>query len=430
VIESFNLLKARIAPSGTFRGNVFTLVSGTMIAQSITILVSPVLTRLYRPDDFGILALFTAIASIVSIAATGRYEMAIMLPEKQEDSVNVTALSIAVVFFVSFLALLVFWVFKGPLSNILNNPGISTWLYAVPLMVLFAGIYQSFNYWSTRNKRFSVPALSRIWQTASVAVASVVLGLATAGAGGLILGSILGQGIAAGVLGWQVWKEDSGKITLIAKSRILESMRRFRDFPRYSLPTALLDNVSVQFPIFILSHAYSPVIVGLFSLAYRIVNIPISIIGSAFAQVFYQKIAELKNNNQNLKKYVMNAALKMFFLSLVPLLTLLLFGPQLFAFLFGETWRTAGVYAQILAPAFAIRFIVSPVSTIFAVTGNLRLGSAWQVLYFFTTTIVLTVASKFDGKVFVLIYTIHELILISLYFSFILRSAKETKCAA
>jgi O-antigen/teichoic acid export membrane protein len=126
----------------------------------------------------------------------------------------------------------------------------------------------------------------------------------------------------------------------------------------------------------------------------------------------------------------MNAALKMFFLSLVPLLTLLLFGPQLFAFLFGETWRTAGVYAQILAPAFAIRFIVSPVSTIFAVTGNLRLGSAWQVLYFFTTTIVLTVASKFDGKVFVLIYTIHELILISLYFSFILRSAKETKCAA
>ena len=88
----------KLKPKSEFTRNVLTLMTGTTIAQAIPIAISPILTRLYTPKDFGVLALFVAITSIFGSIANGRYELAIMLPKKDEDAVNILALGSTFIF--------------------------------------------------------------------------------------------------------------------------------------------------------------------------------------------------------------------------------------------------------------------------------------------------------------------------------------------
>ncbi|MDD3506007.1 MAG: oligosaccharide flippase family protein, partial [Sulfurimonas sp.] len=185
----------RLKPKSEFSKNVLTLMTGTTIAQAIPIAISPILTRIYTPEDFGVFALYVAIASILSVIATGRYEMAIMLPKKDEDAVNIVALSIIISFFVSFISLVIVFIFNAKITNILGNPEISNWLYFIPITVLLTGVYQSFNYWSNRKKQYKRLAISRVVQSGSTATTNLGMGFGQMGSSGLILGQVLGLSI-------------------------------------------------------------------------------------------------------------------------------------------------------------------------------------------------------------------------------------------
>ena len=80
----------RFLPKSTYAKNVLTLMTGTGLAQAIPIAISPILTRIYTPEEFGVFALYMAIASILTVLVTGRYEMAILLPKKDPDLIFLT----------------------------------------------------------------------------------------------------------------------------------------------------------------------------------------------------------------------------------------------------------------------------------------------------------------------------------------------------
>ena len=139
-----------------FNRNVVTVMTGTTIAQAIPIAIMPILTRLYTPEEFGIFALYVAIASIFGVIATARYELAIMLPKKDSEAANLFNLSIIITFIISLFTLLFVLIFHQPLINLIGNPEIGKWLYFIPLTVLFTGLYQTLNYWSSRKKNFLI----------------------------------------------------------------------------------------------------------------------------------------------------------------------------------------------------------------------------------------------------------------------------------
>ena len=186
-----------------FVRNVGTLMTGTAIAQAVPILVSPILSRLYSPDDFGVLALFMAISIVISVIATGRYELAIMLPEEKKDAHNVLALSIILTTFTSLITFILVLFLKGFIASFFDDPGIENWLYFIPLVVFFTGVFNTFNYWSTRQKTFKRNAAGRIAQSTVMVGTNLGLGVARYGAIGLIAGYIFGQIVAATVLAWK-----------------------------------------------------------------------------------------------------------------------------------------------------------------------------------------------------------------------------------
>ncbi|HIB85036.1 MAG TPA: translocase, partial [Chromatiaceae bacterium] len=185
-----------LKPKSEFSHNVITLMTGTTLAQAIPIAISPILTRLYTPEDFGVLALYMAVTALVSAIATGRYELAIMLPKNDVDAANIVALTITVTSMISLVTLSVVMIYNTEITLLLGNPEISNWLYIVPLTVFLTGVYQSLNYWSNRKKHYKRLSTSRVLQSGTGAGASLSMGGAGFSSGGLIIGQIVGQSVA------------------------------------------------------------------------------------------------------------------------------------------------------------------------------------------------------------------------------------------
>lgn len=339
-------------------------MTGTTIAQAIPIAISPILTRIYTPDDFGMFALYISIASIIAAIATGRYELAIMLPRKDENAANLVVLSIGIALIVSLVSFIIVFLFNERITNFLGNREISNWLYFIPMTVLLTGIYQSFNYWSNRKKRFRRLAINRITRSSVTSTVNIGMGFGGLG-GGLILGNVVGLGIATGTLGRKVWHEIAKFTGQINKIKMLVLMRKYRKMPMLNVPNALVDSFRVFGINILIVKMFSSTILGQFSLGWRMVQSPMLIIGGSLSQVFFERISKVKKSDLNAiaKLFLLKASLVGF-----PIFTIIfIFAPDIFSFVFGQNWILAGQVASIISPWLFLNFLTSPLSTIFIV---------------------------------------------------------------
>lgn len=354
----------RLKPKSEFSKNVLTLMTGTTIAQAIPIAISPILTRIYTPEDFGVFALYMAIASIVAVVATGRYELAIMLPKKDEDAINIVALSIMISFFVSFISLVIVFIFNAQITHLLGNPEISNWLYFIPMTVLLTGIYQSFNYWSNRKKQYRRLATSRVIQSGTTATTNLGMGFNGFGSSGLILGGVLGQGIATGILTKLIWDEDSHRLSQIKRLRIFALIKKHIDFPKINMLHSFLNEAKNSIVSILLVKFYSTLILGQFYMVNRILLLPGGLIGSSVSQVIFRVYSEKYNKKQDFSKDVLGLMIKLFLFALFPFFVIVFFGSELFTVVFGENWREAGDLASAFALFVLFHFVGSTVSVI------------------------------------------------------------------
>ncbi len=333
----------------------------------ISIIVSPILTRLYTPEDFGILALFISASSIAAVFATFRYEMAIVLPKEDREAINVLFLSLLITFTITLFVLICVIIFNKEISLMLGNESISVWLYFLPVSLVLTGLYQTFNYWCNRKKRFKNISASRVSESFSKSSANLIFGYFKITPGGLILGRIIGQLFSTSTLLIRNLKEILNLRHFFSQDIIKAQAKRHKDFPLYSLPTALLDVFSMQIPIVIIVHLFSNYYVGLYSFAFRMLSIPISLIGVSVGQVFYQKFTELYNSNGNLKKLILKTWYSLFLIGVIPMIVIAIWGSEIFSFIFGEEWTDSGRMASFLCIMLFFMFISSPTSSAFIV---------------------------------------------------------------
>lgn len=359
----------RLTPKGGFIANVLTLTAGIALAQAIDVLATPIITRLYNPEDLGALALFASITGIASIVACWCYEQTVVLPKKDEQSVNIIALSVLITLGMTFLTLLVMLFGRKNLAGILGVPKLSFWLWFVPLGVLCRGLYLIFNNWSTRKKKFSLLAISRTSQSVTtVGTQIAVIPVIGASAGGLIGGRLVGAVIATAILCVQALKDDFLKlIKSINKFDIKVMAIEYRKFPYYSSWAELLYVFSDQIPIWLLAYFFTPAVVGFYSLGNRVLRLPINFITQSIRQVYFQKASELHAHGKSMKESVQKITLGLLAVGIVPFSILFLFGKPLFASMFGADWSTTGIYAQILSPWLFLAFINAATRTLYTV---------------------------------------------------------------
>ncbi len=370
-----------------FSGNVLTLMTGTTISQAIPIAISPILTRLYTPQDFGLLAVYLAIAVLIGSIAGGRYELAIMLPEKDIDAFNIMVLSIIISICISLITFLVVYIFNGQITALLGNKELAYWLYFIPFTVLATGIYQSFNYWSNRKKHFKRLAASRIVQSGTTASSHLAFGFGGLGSTGLIVGQMLGQTVAVAVLGRLIWKQDKNKCNQINMSKMYLLAKKYVKFPKFDLAATFINVFSHQIIHILFNIFFGAVIAGFYYLTQKLMGLPISLIAQAIGDVFKQKASEDFKKVKNAKRIYISTFKKLFILALIPSLILYFFSVKIFTFVFGSDWVMTGEFVKMMIPMFFLKFIASPLSFMLYIGEKQHINLYSQFLFLFATVI-------------------------------------------
>lgn len=411
----------------SFIKNILTLLTGTTIAQAIPIAVSPILTRMYTPEDFGLLALYLSITSIISVAITARYELAIMLPEEDDEAKNLLALSIIIAACISLVLFLIILVFGRAISDLLGNRQIYQWLYFIPISLFLMGIYQAFNYWSSRKQEYQRLATNRVAQTITTAGANVGIGSIKDGAMGLILGNFIAQFIASIRLSIKSIRRDKISISDISIKKMQYVAKRFDQFPKVSVWSAMLNTASVQMPIFIMSVFFSSTIVGWYSLSNRVLNMPISVLGNTVAQVFFQTSSNLKHTDEvKLGELTYKSYKNLLWIGLIPISVLFAFGDVIFSFVFGQEWVIAGEYARLLSVWLLLVFISSPLSLLFTVMEKEDKAFLFNIGIFISRIISLLVGAVIfkDAFITVLLFAVSGVVFWLWHCVYILKMVK------
>ena len=260
----------------SFIGNTVKLLTGNMIAQGLVLVVTPLLTRIFAPEAFGLAALFASVASILGVVACLRYELAIMLPNDDVEAANLLCASICFVMMFSAVTAFVIYLADDVIVNILNAPQLKSYIRLIPLAVLATGISLPFRYWLSRNRKFGRISISQIFSSGASQTSKLIAGYSGHVTGGIIIwGNLIGLITFSVLLGAHIWQEDRHFIKASVRwKKMIASIQRHKKFPLYSTWSALLNAASTHLPrcyacrLFLASHR------GLFRPGHNCINPP------------------------------------------------------------------------------------------------------------------------------------------------------------
>lgn len=351
-----NIVKKR------FIRNVLILSSGTAGAQFIGILLSPVITRLYGPEAYGLMGTFMAIVAIIGPISALTYPISIVLPKDEKDAKGLVKLSLIITFVISTIVGVLLLFFNNQIITLLGIEEIGGFIFLLPIVILLAGFYQVIEQWFIRIKKFSVSAKAILIQAIVVNGSKVGIGLFYPAAAVLITFSAIQQGINALLL--LLFSKGSDNRNLISSIKetvsIMRLAKKYKDFPLFRAPEVLLNAVSNSLPILILTSFFGPAAAGFYGLGRRILQLPSELIGKAVGDVFYPRISEAANNGENLTYLIRKSTLMLSVIGIFPFGIVILSGPWLFGFVFGMEWIKAGEYAKWLAVWLYFGFINRP----------------------------------------------------------------------
>lgn len=362
--------------SNVFFRNVATLASGTIISQLVVIGVSPLLSRIYSVESFGFLALFTSYMVISAVVSTGRYELAMGLPEKDDDSRKLFQLIIYLGFTVSIFYLLVIIVAKEILHleskfEILKH----WWIYLAPLYIFFIALYSGLGYWLQRKKNYKKITYTNALQVILAALFSVIFGILKIESG-LILSLILAIIIATIYLLSDYLKENKG----FSFAEVKEQGKKYISFPKHMIVSDLSLTAGQQLTPILFSFLYSTTVVGFFSMANRMLRLPNIVITSSIGNVFRNDAIDEIRKVGNCKALYESTFKKLIYMSLPIYMIIFIVSPFLFKILFGAVWLEAGYYARIITLFLFIEFVATPLNTLYYVKEKQKLLMRLQFL--------------------------------------------------
>ncbi len=378
-----------------FFRSITVLMSGTIAAQVIGYLVSPVITRIYTPEEMGELGLYMRIVGFLSAVVTARFELSLLLPKHEGHAFLLYKLAIRIMIITSLVMILFLFIYY--LFTIdQNSDTIIFALIALSSTIMVALINLGTN-WSIRNDKFKQISLQRFINSSSSNGLKVVFGYLSFGSTGLLVASLIGYILSSFtyIRDYLFLATKKYKNYSVKKIRVLGM--EHKQFPFVNLPHVLTDLGRDVLVGTIIVGLYSKETFGYFSLSYTMLKLPLVVIGASIGQVLYQKCTKLVNDNTPIYPFVKKAVLLLMSLSIVPFIIIFFFGEPLFVFVFGDQWATSGEYAQIMSVWLMMNFVISPLSGLPLILNRARdsflvsvIGSIIQILGFIIIPIFLS----------------------------------------
>lgn len=386
----------------SFVKNVIIIATGAAGAQLISMFLSPIITRMYGPEAYGIMGSFSAMVRIIGPIATLTYPLAIVLPETNKEAKDLVRLSLIITAIITSLSFFILVAFNKNIIDIFNITDISSFLFLTPVVIAFSGLKQVTEQWTIRTKQFSVNARATVVQSLITNFGKVGIGLFYPVAIALVAFTAAAEGIKASLMIFfskSINRVRKTPHTQEEQTRVSKGAKfvatKYKDFPLYRSPEKFINEISQGVPILLLTTFFGPASAGFYSIGRTVLTLPSRLIGKAVGDVFYPRIAEASNNDENMSHLIKKATLALIGIGTVPFGLVILFGPTLFSFVFGSDWIVAGEYARWLSLWASFSFISRPSSRSLAVLKAQRLH-----LIFTITSLVLTISGLAIGYYF------------------------------
>lgn len=354
-------MKLKNIISNKFIRNVIVVASGTAGAQIIAMVFSPIITRLYGPDIFGVLGIFTAVLAILTPVAALTYPIAIVLPKSDNDAKGIAILSIRLAILVSILVAFILLIAGDWIANIFGIKVIQEFFLFIPIVIFFSAYQEILVQWCIRKKQFKLTARIAILQAIILNITKVGIGVIYPISKSLIIITIFGFLLNSFLLKLGLRKKRFYLSDKKSETKnLLKLAQQHRDFPLYRAPQVLLNALSQSLPVLILASFFGPASAGFYALGRTVLGIPSTLIGKSVGDVFYPRISEAVNNNENPTLLISRATLLMSVVGIIPFGIIMIFGPLLFSLVFGHNWEIAGEYARWLSLWLYFAFLNRP----------------------------------------------------------------------
>jgi O-antigen/teichoic acid export membrane protein len=373
-----------------FLKNVIKLVSGTLVAQAITISFAPILSRTFSPESFGVFASYLSIVSIMSILVTMRYENAILQPRDYERAESLILLSTLAAIFFSFVLFLVILFFHEKIvSGFVTLKLTKESLYLAPLGIFITAISSIATQLFIRNREYANLNRLRIYQAGATSFFALFFGFFYSLETGLIIGHVLGliTGVFFSVYPFLPKRK--------SKLQLLLVLKKYRNYAYLDMPSSMLNVLANALPVISISFLMGPYNGGLYFMVERILKAPIGMISSSIGSVFREQAVNKKRQHGEYRLIFISTLKKLLLFGFPVFIFIFLTAPFLFKLFLGNKWSEAGEFARILTPMFFMGFLSSPLSFSFYVSNRLKYDFFGQL--FFTLGIL---ASVFFGYFF------------------------------
>lgn len=395
------MISKLLKPKSEFGRNVLILMTGTTIAQAIPISISPILTRIYTPEDFGIFALFVSIVGIMAVVSTGKYEMSLILTRKDTFAYQLLILSGIIVLITSF-----FYMLSVLIVNTFYS--IDAIYYLLPFTVMFIGINNTLDKYNNRIKNYKLMSYQRLIKTTVESIVNILFMVIFHLKTGLIWGFVLGFFVSNFMMLYINIKLFQEKAFEFSKNKMNLLAKKYINFPKYNMPHALLNTVSENAPIFLIPIFYGNTTLGLYAFGLKIVHAPLGLLSTAIFNVLGQKMAEkYATGNEILSLY--KTMLKKLSLVTITIIPFFVFADDIFAFVFGPEWKEAGNFIQIMSVVVLGSFIISPFSSIPHIFNQQKKAFILEIIATFTRTLPFIIGAylfKLEIEKVLLIYSI------------------------
>lgn len=339
-------------------------MSGTAFAQAIGFALTPVISRLFTPADFGIFGSFNAVTGVIAAGITLDYSQAIMLPKEKKDALNLFFISCFSTIIITILGAIVCLIAPAYMLGLMKAPG--PWvLVLLVLALLITGMNISLQSWCVRVKAFKQTSASQVIRSLSSNGMQIWFGFFKSGSAGLIISSILADLAASLNLLHIVLDDLKTCVCKINWQRMKQLVVEYSDFPIYSASKNVINALSMGLPVLLLTNYYGIAVAGAYAFADRILSAPMGLILRALRQVLFQKAAETDHHGRSLLTLFLKVTAGLFAIAIIPALILIVWAPPIFSFIFGNKWLIAGEFASSLTIWLAFLFCNVP-SVLFA----------------------------------------------------------------
>jgi len=405
-------ISSMLEKSGFLR-DALSLSGGTAIAQVIAVAALPLLTRMYTPDEFGVLALYIAVASLLSVFASMKLEQAIMLPKTDREAAGIlVALLISSVVF-ALIILVAILLLRDRLLVWSGAQALKPWLYFLPLSIFLLGSYQGLRFWQMRQRNFSLVSAGLVSAILASTLVAIMIGAwgkaAFNGASGLVIGFIC-QGLVNVAILLKGVRQQKAHFSSINIVGIIQAVRPYQKLVSTLLFSNGIASGSMQLPVLTIGGVFGNSILGFYSMAERIISAPIALIANALGDVYRQR-ASVSWRESGSFNHLYWKTLLLTSVTGIPVFSVgILFAPDLFVFVLGEDWWVAGEYAQIMLVGGLFGFVTSPVDKGAVIVGAARFIILWNLarLVGIVLAIAATILFSLDIYLFVWLLTLNR----------------------